>query len=105
MSALKRRKRGSGRRGAARASRSRYYCIVVWQKGGLIPWFWGGHLKWGPATQAVFFMREEDAGHEARQIRDFPSSEAHGLPEVIDVARFNKKHGLAIAPQPELVRY
>lgn len=89
---------------AGRVPKPRYYCIVVWQKGGLIPWFWGGHLKWGPSTQAVFFVREEDAGHEAREIRD-PASEAQGIPEVVEVARFNKEHGLAVAPQPELVRY
>lgn len=87
-----------------RISKSRYHCIVVWQKGGLIPWFWGGHLKWGPSTQAVFFMREEDAAHEARQIRDLPP-EGPGIPAVVDVARFNKKHGLSVTPQPGLVRH
>jgi hypothetical protein len=49
-------------------------------------------------------MREEDAAHEARQIRDFPA-EVSRLPEVVDVVRFNKKHGLSVTPQPELLRH
>lgn len=106
MPTLKKTKKAPRRRRAPaqRIRKSRYFCIVAWHKGGLIPWFWGGHLKWGPASHAVFFMREEDARHEAVQIRDIPPSEGGGLPQVVDVKRLNRKHGLAVAPQPELVR-
>lgn len=87
-----------------RRSKPRYFCIVIWQKGGLIPWYWGGILKWGPATQAVFFMDEAAAGSEMRKIRESPCSECE-RPGVVDVAKFNKKHGLSIAPQAELLRF
>lgn len=99
------RKKAKKRGYNVRRTKSRYFCIVVWANGRLIPWFWGGLLKWGPSSQAVFFMDEDAAGSESRQIREHPPECGNFHAQVVDVAKFNRKHGLAIAPQPELLRY
>lgn len=82
----------------------RRYCIVAWQNGGLIAWFWGGHLGWGPSEQAVFFVREDDAARERLQIRNPAPHGKMQIPEVVELGRFNKKYGKNVVPSLMLVR-
>jgi hypothetical protein len=81
----------------------RRYCIVAWQTSGLIAWFWGGHLGWGPSEQAVFFAKEEDAERERMRIKT-PVVVDLQSPGVVEVGRFNKKYGKNVVPGLELVR-
>lgn len=82
----------------------RRFCIVCWQAGGLIAWFWGVNLRWGPSEHAVFFLREEDAARERLQIKSYASHGDLQTPEVVEVSRFNKKYGKNIVPASELVK-
>ena len=80
------------------------YCIVSWQAGGLIAWFWGGTRGWGPSERAVFFVREEDASHEQLGIHGSCPHAGLGMPMVVEVGRFNKKHRKNVVPTSDLVR-
>lgn len=81
----------------AKSKDPRCFIIVIWHKGGLLYWFWGGLLGWGSSAQAVFFRRKEDATREMTTIKTWPSESAYH-PEVADVEEFNKKHGTYIVP-------
>lgn len=82
----------------------RRFCIVSWQRGGLIAWFWGGYWSWGPSERAVFFVREEDADRERLQIKSAGTPGNLEPPAVVEVGRFNRKYGKNIVPASELVR-
>lgn len=81
----------------------RRYFIVAWQTSGLIAWFWGGSLGWGPSDQAVFFVLEEEATRERMRIK-IPVQVDLRSPEVVEVGRFNKKYGKNVVPSLALVR-
>lgn len=82
----------------------RRFCILSWQRGGLIAWFWGRCRGWGPSERAVFFVRQEDAEHECLRIHGDRHHEGFGTPMVVEVGRFNKKYGKHVVPTADLVR-
>lgn len=68
------------------------FSIISWQRSGLIAWFWGGVLGWGPRAQAIVFTTEEEAACECRQIRIWPGEDCL-LPKVMDANELRQKYG------------